>query len=67
MQMTVTYSYIMKMSKKEIIENLSEIKEYLNCKREFLFKLKKRVYEMEIMINDVERKLKMVGVDVHKL
>ncbi|MEM5866789.1 MAG: hypothetical protein QXG39_02605 [Candidatus Aenigmatarchaeota archaeon] len=65
--MTVTYSYIMKMSKKEIIENLSEIKEYLNCKREFLFKLKKRVYEMEIMINDVERKLKMVGVDVHKL
>lgn len=65
--MVVTYSYIMKIKKKEIEELKDEIIEYLMLKRKMILKLKKKLAEAEIMVNDVERKLKMVGVNVHKL
>lgn len=65
--MAVTYSYIMKMNKSEILSLIEQIREYLEIKKMTISRLKKKLAETEIMVNDVERKLKMVGIDVHKL
>lgn len=62
--MTVTYSYIMKMSKSEIIFLIEEIREYLEIKKMTISRLKRKVAEAEIMVNDVERKLKSLGVGI---
>lgn len=61
-KMAVTYNYIMKMSAQEMIERKDEVLEYLKYKEQTKKRLQKQLQEVEMMIQDVKRKMKMVGL-----